>query len=114
MLLGLGSRFHDLARTPDAPFANRPCLPIEGRDIEGLPATIYISAEDALPVGFRLVDAMAPDPTDVLIDVGDWQTVGAIQLPRRATFTSAGEVWRYVFSQVETNPRDLGPLAPLD
>jgi len=112
MLVRMEERFSDLVRQGEAPFAGQRCLVLRGRDYEGFPAAIYISAADATPVGFRLTDSLSANRNEVLIDVGDWQSTGDLRLPRRATYTTGAKVWRYVYTELEINPRGLGPLDP--
>jgi hypothetical protein len=112
MVVRMLDRFPVLQRAGDVEFAGQPCLALEGTDVTGRPATVYLRAADAVPAGFRLTDPLSPDAEVIVVDLGDWRQVGDVQLFHQATFTTRSGVYRYTYGTVSLDLGDAWAFEP--
>ncbi len=112
MVVRMLERFPVLERAGEVEFAGQPCLALEGEDLTGRPATVYLRADDAVPAGFRLTDPLSPDGGAIIVDLADWRQVGDVRLFHQATFTTRTGVVRCTFGTVSLDLGDAGAFEP--
>jgi hypothetical protein len=112
MVVRMLERFPQLRRSGEAPFAGQSCLVLEGTDLTGRPATVYLRSEDALPAGFRLADPLAPDGEPIVVDLADWRQVGDVRLFHQATFTTRAGLTRWVYTTLSLTLDDPSSFVP--
>jgi len=105
-------RFPMLQRGAEVEFSGQPCLALDGEDITGRPATVYLRAADALPAGFRLTDPLSPEGDGIVVDLGDWRQVGDVLLFHQATFTTRTGVSRCTYGTVSLDLGDARAFEP--
>lgn len=112
MVVRMLERFPVLERAGEAEFSGQPCLALDGEDITGRPATVYLRAADAVPAGFRLADPLSPEGDTIIVDLGDWREVGGVRLFHQATFTTRTGVSRWTYGTVSLDLSDAGTFEP--